>query len=173
VLKRKTTTIEPPMAEKEKMEDFPENAVEMLNEIMGGFNRAMGLYFVKAERDEFAAEMEISEKHHQPYGIVHGGVYASMIETLCSTGAAMNVYAEGKSAVGLDNSTSFLRAVRSGKLRCSARPVFMGRRSHVWEAEITDDRGRLAATGRVRLMILEPGSAVDGVTVALNRNGGE
>ncbi len=153
------------------MDNFPENAVEMLNDIMGGFNRSMGLRFVKAVQDEYIAELDIEDKHRQPYGIVHGGVYCGMIETLCSTGAAMSVYSEGKSAVGLDNSTSFLRAVRSGVLRGTARPVFMGRRSHVWEAEIKDDRGRVAATGRVRLMILEPGSAADGVTVELNRNG--
>jgi len=153
------------------MEDFPENAVEMLNEIKGGFNREMGLRFVKAERDEYVAEIEIAERHLQPYGIVHGGVYSGMIETLCSTGAALHVYSEGKSAVGLDNSTSFLRAVRSGILRGTARPVFMGKRSHVWEAEIKDDRGRVAATGRVRLMILEQGAEAGGETVGLNLDG--
>jgi 1,4-dihydroxy-2-naphthoyl-CoA hydrolase len=157
--------------EKHKMEDFPENVLGMLNEIKGGFNRSIGLRFVKAVQNEYVAELEIEEKHRQPYGIVHGGVYSGMIETLCSTGAAMSVYSEGKSAVGLDNFTSFLRAVRSGILRGTARPVFIGKRSHVWEAEIKDDRGRVAATGRVRLMILEPGSAADGITVELNRNG--
>lgn len=153
------------------MENFPENAVGMLNEIMGGFNRSMGLRFVKVIENEYVAELDIEDKHRQPYGIVHGGVYCGMIETLCSAGAAMSVYSQGKSAVGLDNSTSFLRAVRSGILRGTARPVFTGKRSHVWEAEIKDDRGRVAATGRVRLMILEPGSAADGVTVGLDRNG--
>lgn len=157
----------------EKREDFPENAVEMLNEIIGGFNRLLGLRFIGAEPGKYVAELEIAEKHRQPYGIVHGGVYSAMIETLCSTGAALAVYSEGKSAVGLDNSTSFLRAVRSGILRGTARPVFTGKRSHVWEAEIVDDRGRVAATGRVRLMILEPGSAADGVTVGLSNNGAE
>jgi uncharacterized protein (TIGR00369 family) len=150
---------------------FPDNTVEMINEVMGGFNKSMGLRFTKAVPDEFTAELDIDERHLQPYGIVHGGVYSGMIETLCSTGAALTVYSEGKSAVGLENATSFLRAVRSGTIRCTARPVFTGKRSHVWGAEVTDDRGRLVATGRVRLMILEPGSEADGVTVELNRNG--
>jgi uncharacterized protein (TIGR00369 family) len=153
------------------MDEFPENAVEMINGIVGGFNKVMGLHFIKAMRDEYIAEIEIGDRHLQPYGIVHGGVYSGMIETLCSTGAALHVYSEGKSAVGLENTTSFLRAVRSGTIRCTARPVFTGRRSHVWEAAVTDDRDRLVATGRVRLMILEAGSEADGVTVALNRNG--
>jgi uncharacterized protein (TIGR00369 family) len=153
------------------MKEFPENTVDMINEVMGGFNKSMGLCFKKAVPDEFVAEIKIDERHLQPYGIVHGGVYSGMIETLCSTGAALTVFSEGKSAVGLENSTSFLRAVRSGTIRCTARPVFTGKRSHVWEAKITDDRDRLVATGRVRLMILEPGSEVDGVTVELNLNG--
>ncbi|MDP3286527.1 MAG: PaaI family thioesterase [Desulfobacterales bacterium] len=150
------------------MNQFPENAVEMINGLIGGFNKSMGLRFVKATPNEFVAEIEIDERHLQPYGIVHGGVYAGMIETLCSTGAALNVYSEGKSAVGLENTTSFLRAVRSGTLRGTARPVLTGRRSHVWEAQVTDDRDRLVATGRVRLLVLEPGSEADGITVELN-----
>jgi uncharacterized protein (TIGR00369 family) len=150
------------------MNQFPENAVEMINGLIGGFNKSMGLRFVKAAPNEFVAEIEIDERHLQPYGIVHGGVYAGMIETLCSTGAALNVYSEGKSAVGLENTTSFLRAVRSGTLRGTARPVLTGRRSHVWEAQVTDDRDRLVATGRVRLLVLEPGSEADGITVELN-----
>jgi len=150
------------------MNQFPENAVEMINGLIGGFNKSMGLHFVKAAPNEFVAEIEIDERHLQPYGIVHGGVYAGMIETLCSTGAALNVFSEGKSAVGLENTTSFLRAVRSGTLRCTARPILTGRRSHVWEAQVTDDRDRLVAPGRVRLIVLEPGSEADGLTVELN-----
>jgi len=150
------------------MNEFPENAVEMINGLLGGFNKAMGLRFVKAVRNEFVAEIEIDERHLQPYGIVHGGVYAGMIETLCSTGAALNIISEGKSAVGLENTTSFLRAVRSGTLRCTARPVLTGRRSHVWEAQIKDDRDRLVATGRVRLIVLEPGSEADGITIEMS-----
>jgi len=154
------------------MNQFPENAVEMINGLIGGFNKSMGLHFVKAAPNEFVAEIEIDERHLQPYGIVHGGVYAGMIETLCSTGAALNVFSEGKSAVGLENTTSFLRAVRSGTLRCTARPILTGRRSHVWEAQVTDDRDRLVATGRVRLIVLEPGSEADGITVELNTKPG-
>lgn len=157
--------------EKHTMENFPENAVGMLNEIMGGFNRSLGLRFIKAVQNEYVAELDIEDKHRQPYGIVHGGVYCGMIETLCSTGAALSVYSEGKSAVGLDHSTCFLRAVRSGMLRCTATPVFTGRRSHVWEAKITDDQGRVVATGRVRLMILEQGAEAGGETVGLNLDG--
>jgi uncharacterized protein (TIGR00369 family) len=111
--------------------------------------------------------MEISDRHLQPYGLVHGGVYAGMIESLCSTGAALTVWAENKSAVGLENSTSFLKAVRGGRLRGTARPLVLGKRSQVWEADIHDDRDLLVATGRVRLLILDPETAVAGKEVSM------
>jgi uncharacterized protein (TIGR00369 family) len=145
----------------------PENLVEILNNTLGGFNQAMGLYFTEASLTRIVAEVPVTEKIFQPYGLVHGGVYASIIESLCSAGAAMNVFAEGKSAVGIENSTSFLRAVRSGLLTGIATPLTMGRRSHVWEAGVYDDQGRLAATGRVRLMILEKDSEAAGSKVEL------
>ncbi|MCK9363924.1 MAG: PaaI family thioesterase [Syntrophales bacterium] len=151
------------------MNELPENILAMINEIAGGFDKLMGLRFVKATPEEYVAELDVDERHLQPYGIVHGGVYSATIETLCSLGAALSVYSEGKSAVGLENSTSFLRAVRSGTIRCTARPVFAGKRSQVWEGQVTDDRERLIATGRVRLIILEQGSEADGIAVGLNR----
>lgn len=153
--------------ERQQMNEVPKNMVEMINDRMGGYNKAMGLHFIRAGLDEFVAELEIGEQHRQPYGLVHGGVYTGMIETLCSVGAAMNVMGEGKSAVGLENTTSFLRAVRSGVLRGTARPLVRGQRSHVWEAQIHDDRGRLVATGRVRMLVLEPGAEADGVELRL------
>lgn len=149
------------------MTEFPENIVEMINERLGGYNQTMGLHFVKATPTEFVAELDIDERHLQPYGIVHGGVLGGMIETVCSTSAALNVFSEGKSTVGLENSTSFLRAVRSGKLRCTSRPLVMGRRSHVWEAEVHDERDRLVATGRVRMIVMKAGSRADGEPLEL------
>jgi 1,4-dihydroxy-2-naphthoyl-CoA hydrolase len=142
--------------------DLPPGVVEMINAQLGPFNKHIGLRFVSAATDEFVSELTIEEHHRQPYGLVHGGVYSSLVETTCSTGAAVTVFTEGKTAVGLENSTSFLKAVRGGILRCTARPLVCGSRSHVWQADITDDDGRLVATGRVRMMILEPGASAGG-----------
>jgi 1,4-dihydroxy-2-naphthoyl-CoA hydrolase len=144
------------------MNAFPDNVLELINANRGGFNKAMGLRFTKAAPDEYVAEIAVADCHLQPYGLVHGGVYAGMIETLCSTGTALTVWGENKNTVGLENNTSFLKAVRGGRLRCTARPLVLGKRSHVWEAVIHDDRGHLVASGRVRLMVLEPGVAVAG-----------
>jgi len=114
------------------MEALPENVIEMINANLGGFNNAVGLSFIKATPNEYVAEIDIADHHLQPYGLVHGGVYAAMIETLCSTSAALTVWEENKHTVGLENNTSFLRAVRGGRLRCTARPLVLGKRSHVW-----------------------------------------
>ena len=149
------------------MDPFPGNVLELINANLGGFNNSLGLRFTKAEPDEYVAEIEVADRHLQPYGLVHGGVYASMIETLCSTGAALTVWGENRTTVGLENNTSFLKAVRGGRLRCTAKPLVVGKRSHVWEAAIHDDQGYLVASGRVRLMVLEPGAEVAGKEVAL------
>jgi 1,4-dihydroxy-2-naphthoyl-CoA hydrolase len=137
-------------------EDF---APEM-NAARGGWNETMGLVFVRATGDEVIAECEIGPGHFQVHGIVHGGVYSGMIETVASVGAALHAAPRGDTVVGLENHTSFLHAVREGTLRVTARPLTRGRRTQVWEATITDAMGRIAATGRVRLLCLEPAAAM-------------
>ena len=149
------------------MVTFPDNIVEVANKTRGGFNQALGLEFVSLTPDEIVGELEVADHHKQPYGLVHGGVYSAVIETLCSTGAALNVLGQGRTAVGLENTTSFIRAVRSGTLRGIATPLTKGRRSQVWEARITDARDRLVATGRVRLMVLEAGASAGGEKVGM------
>jgi uncharacterized protein (TIGR00369 family) len=148
------------------MADERDLAPEM-NETRGGFNAAMGLRFVRATRDEVVAELTIGENHSQPYGIVHGGVHAGIIETVCSVGAAIDAQANGRTAVSLENSTTFLRAARSGVLRVTARPLSRGRRTQVWEATVVDENARPLAMGRVRLLCLEPDSELAGRKVAV------
>jgi uncharacterized protein (TIGR00369 family) len=133
-----------------------------INALPDGFAKNLGLRFTRVTSDEITCELSVGPQHLQPYGIVHGGVYASMIETLCSVGAGVDAMARGLSVVGLENHTSFLRAVRGGTLRGSARGLHRGRRSQVWEATIVDDAGNVAATGRVRLICLEAGADLAG-----------
>jgi uncharacterized protein (TIGR00369 family) len=117
--------------------------------------------------EEVVAELEISSHHRQPYGIVHGGLYSGLIETVASVGAALGALQRGQSVVGLENHTSFLNAVREGKLRATARPLTRGRRTQVWEATITSANGRAAASGRVRFLALEAGSTLAGEAAAI------
>ena len=137
--------------------------------VLTGWDEAMGLRIVSVSRDEVVAEYVVDERHHQPYGIVHGGVHCSAVETVCSTGAGMDALARGQSVVGVENHTSFVRAVRTGKITIRARPITRGRRSQLWEAVARDEQERIVSTGRVRLLCLDAGSELAGETVAVKR----
>jgi len=132
-----------------------ENLAERVNEMPSGWVRAMGITILKATADEVSCEWEVTETHHQGYGIVHGGVYCGVVETLASIGAAVVAHPRGQRVAGLENSTSFIRAVRSGRLHAVARPVTRGRLSQVWEAWVRDEDERLVAQGRVRLLCFD------------------
>ena len=133
----------------------------------GTFAGELGLVVTSASRDEVRATLVIASTHHQPYGIVHGGVYASVIESVASIGAGVDVFPKGKGVVGLENHTSFVRAVREGTLTIVATPLTRGRRSQLWEATVRDETGALVATGRVRLLVVDPETDLAGKKVDL------
>jgi len=131
-----------------------EDLAQYVNRMPSGWVKEMGITIIKASPDEVTCEWEVSEKHHQGYGIVHGGVHCGVVETLASIGAALVAHPRGQRVVGLENSTAFIRAVRSERLHAEARPVTRGRTTQVWEAWIRDEEDRLVAQGRVRLLCL-------------------
>jgi 1,4-dihydroxy-2-naphthoyl-CoA hydrolase len=134
-----------------------------LNEIPEGWVKAMGMTITFATKDEVRAELTIGQQHLQGYGIVHGGVHCGIVETLSSIGAYLNASETGRHVVGLENSTSFIRAVRAGaRLRAVATPVTRGRQTQVWQAKVLDESDRLVATGRVRLLCLESDQVLAG-----------
>lgn len=142
-----------------------------MNAQPAGYDAALGLHMVRATRDEVVAEYVVDARHLQPYGIVHGGVHCGAIETVCSTGAGLDALARGQSVVGIENHTSFVRAVRAGRrIRVTATPVTRGRRSQLWEAVARDEDGRIVSSGRVRLLCLEPGSDLAGEKVGATRS---
>ena len=132
----------------------------MVNAMPGGWVKAMGIVVTRADVDEVACEWTVEDKHHQAYGIVHGGVHAGVIETLASIGAALVALPRHQRVVGLENNTSFIRAVRGGKLRATAKPVTRGRTTQIWEAWIRDEEGKLVAQGRVRLLCVAEEAAL-------------
>ena len=144
----------------------------LMNDRLSGFDAVMGIHVVSANRDEVVVEYVVDDRHRQPYGIVHGGVHCAVVETACSTGAAFAAMARGQAVVGVENHTSFIRAVRSGRVRVIATPLTRGRRSQVWEATARNEAGQIVSTGRVRLLCLEPGSDLAGEKVE-PRPGGE
>lgn len=127
-----------------------------------GWFGQIGLEIVRASPNEVLAEWTIGERHLQPHGIVHGGVYASVVESCCSIGAVLAA-PPGKQIVGVENHTSFLRPVRSGRLRARATPLHAGRQAQLWECAISDEGERLIATGRLRVFCVDaPGSGAVG-----------
>ena len=143
------------------MSDMPEGWLRA-----EGWIHAMGITITQATKDEVRAEFTTATQHLQGYGIVHGGVHSGLIESLASIGAFLFARERGQHVVGLENNTSFIRAVRAGKkLRAVATPVTRGRQTQVWAANIVDEEDRLVATGRVRLLCLAPDQPLAGEQV--------
>ena len=137
-----------------------------LNAIPEGWVSAMGMTITHATKDEVRCELTVGPQHLQGYGIVHGGVHCGIIETLSSMGAYLVAHERGQHVVGLENNTSFIRAVRAGaRLRAVARPVTRGRQTQVWQAQVIDDEDRIVATGRVRLLCLAEDQSLAGEQV--------
>lgn len=112
-----------------------------------------GIELTEATPDSAEGRIEIVPYHHQPYGVVHGGVYCTLIETLASTGAALWAVEQGKAgAVGLSNKTDFLTATTEGVLVGRATPIHRGRTQQLWQVDVVRESDeRLVAQGQVRL----------------------
>jgi uncharacterized protein (TIGR00369 family) len=132
------------------------------------FVAAAGLMITKVRPDRLEGYIELGEAHHQPWGIVHGGVYATAVESAASLGASAFAAANGQYAVGVNNNTSFLRPLTAGRVDVTAWPIQQGRTQQLWQVEIVDQAGRLIATGQLRVAnVALPTSATstDGATV--------
>ncbi len=120
------------------------------------FDNHIGLVFTELTPDRARAQLEVQPKLLQPFGIVHGGVYCSMIESMASVAAYTWLNANGGGAVvGVNNNTDFLRAISSGMVYGTAEPVHRGRLQQLWVVTITNDDERVVARGQVRLQNLE------------------
>ena len=143
------------------MSDAPElPELPDLPDLPSRFDKLLNLRFEEASGDRVVAVVPITPDLQQHYGIVHGGVYASMVETTASVGAAIWLGGRGRT-VGIANSTDFLRGTREGELRAEATPVNRGRSTQLWEVSVADERGRPVARGRVRLMNLSADPGID------------
>jgi 1,4-dihydroxy-2-naphthoyl-CoA hydrolase len=137
-----------------------------MNDLPEGWLKAMGITITLATTDEVRAELTVGPEHLQGYGIVHGGVHCGIIESLASIGAALVALPRHQSVVGLENTTSFVRAVRAGaKLHAVSTPVTRGRKTQVWEARVLDEQNQIVAIGRVRLLCLEQDQELAGEQV--------
>jgi 1,4-dihydroxy-2-naphthoyl-CoA hydrolase len=115
------------------------------------FLRVAGLVFDEITADRVTGHLQLGLEHHTPWGIVHGGVYATAIESAASVGASQAVRDKGQVAVGLTNTTHFLRSVTAGQVNVEAVALSQGRTQQLWRVDITDESGRLIAHGELRL----------------------
>jgi len=119
----------------------------------GTFDRLIGLVVDSVEDGLVHAHVEVRDDLKQPMGLVHGGVFASIAESIASGATHHGVAGEGKTAQGLSNQTSFLRPILEGTIHAVARRKHKGRTTWVWEVELTDDRDRLCALVRMTIAI--------------------
>lgn len=121
-----------------------------------GFDALYGLEIVSADAETVRGVVPVRDELKQPAGLVHGGVYASLSETLASLGTLVQVAAEGKVAMGLGNHTSFMRPITSGTIHGEAKVLHRGHATWVWDVGISDDDGRLCAVTRMTIAVREP-----------------
>jgi len=127
--------------------------VEQLREAATGFDRLYGLELVSLSDSEVRGRVAVRDEVKQPLGLVHGGLYAAMAESLASVATHVAVAAQGEMAVGLSNSTSFLRPVTEGTVHARGVRVHRGRTTWVWDVTFTDDRDRVCAVTRMTIAV--------------------
>jgi 1,4-dihydroxy-2-naphthoyl-CoA hydrolase len=121
------------------------------------FVRLLGCHFDEAGPTRLTGWIEVGPQHHQPFGILHGGVLSSVVETFASLGAWLAVRDSGRVTVGVANTTDFLRSTTTGILHVVADAVYQGRSQQLWEVAISRaSDGKDVARGRVRLQNIEP-----------------
>jgi uncharacterized protein (TIGR00369 family) len=121
--------------------------------VTGDFAELIGAELLDLDPDAAKARIAVADRHKQPNGVVHGGVYASLAETLTSAATAAAVREQGNVALGQSNSTTFLRPITAGHVNASARARQRGRTTWVWDVELSDDEGRTCALVRMTVAV--------------------
>lgn len=121
------------------------------------WGRTLGLEVLEVTPERVSARLLAGPQHHQPYGVLHGGVYCSIVEAVASYGAGHRALALGqKGVLGVSNSTDFFRSHSEGELSCEGRAIHTGRSAHLWEVTVTrTSDGKLVARGQVRFHVLQ------------------
>jgi 1,4-dihydroxy-2-naphthoyl-CoA hydrolase len=126
---------------------------ELPFELDQGFDRLFGLEVTEIGDGVMRGRVPVGDRIKQPAGLVHGGIYAAVAESLATTGTALTVFGDGNTAMGMSNQTSFLRPVVEGHVNAEAHARHRGRTTWVWEVELSDDAGRLCALSRVTVAV--------------------
>jgi 1,4-dihydroxy-2-naphthoyl-CoA hydrolase len=119
----------------------------------GTLDDVLGFELLESSSEGCRARFAVERRVQQPMGLVHGGAYAALAESMVSMATSQAVAGNGSMAVGQSNHTTFLRPATSGHVHAEGRPLHRGRTSWVWDVTFTDDEGRLCATTRVILAV--------------------
>jgi len=128
-------------------------SAEQINAELLGYDRFYGLRFISLSEEEVRAEVDVRAELKQPMGLVHGGVYASIAESITSIGTAMAVLGDGCVAMGMANDTNFLRPITEGTIRAHGVRLHRGRTSWIWDVRFTDDAERVCALTRMTIAV--------------------
>jgi 1,4-dihydroxy-2-naphthoyl-CoA hydrolase len=118
-----------------------------------GLGAAIGLEYLGSDFDRPRARVPVTDAVRRPYGIVHGGAYAVIAESLCSRATGRAVAPDGMVAMGQSNQASFIRPISDGTVHAEATARHRGRTTWIWDCEITDDAGRLCALVRMTVAV--------------------
>jgi 1,4-dihydroxy-2-naphthoyl-CoA hydrolase len=121
--------------------------------LRSGFAELIGTEWIDFDPDNARAKVVVEPRLLQPFGIVHGGVYSTLAEAICSAATYNAVQEEGMVALGQANDTTFLRPVTEGNINAVARARHRGRTTWVWDVELTDDEGRICALSRMTIAV--------------------
>ena len=134
---------------------FHRPTLEQLNRVTPTLDRHLGIEYVEVGDDYLKATMPVDHRTRQPMGLLHGGASVALAETLGSAGAFLCVDANAFSIVGLEINANHIRAVRSGLVTGTAKPIHIGRTTQLWEIRITDEADKLACISRITIAVLE------------------
>jgi uncharacterized protein (TIGR00369 family) len=118
-----------------------------------GLGAAIGLEYLESSDEHVRARVEVTDTVRQPYGIVHGGAYAAIAESICSRTTGTVVAGDGMVSMGMSNHATFLRPITEGHIHAEARARHRGRTTWIWDCELTDDDGRLCALVRMTIAV--------------------
>ena len=115
---------------------------------------SLGIRFTRISEEELEATMPVDHRTHQPFGILHGGASVALAETLGSVGANLCIDNKEFHCVGLEINANHISSVREGTVTGVARPIHLGRSTHVWEIRITSDQQKLVCISRITMAII-------------------
>ena len=121
--------------------------------LYGGLNETLGIEYLGGDADRAEGRFAVTEQVLQPFGVVHGGAFAALAETVCSVATSAAVADDGMVALGQSNQANFLRPVSSGTVHAVATTRYRGRTTWVWDCEVSDDDGRLCALVRMTIAV--------------------